>query len=53
MNNAALHPNNCGIEEIIIGPALGRQQTIAVEALLATHRMRLTIKRSEIPYVAD
>ncbi|MGY4497915.1 hypothetical protein ACVWYH_001846 [Bradyrhizobium sp. GM24.11] len=22
-NNAALHPNNCGIEEIIIGPALG------------------------------
>lgn len=53
INNAALHPNNCGIEEIIIGPALGRQQTIAVEALLTTHRMRLTIKRSEIPYIAD
>ncbi|MET4608771.1 hypothetical protein ABIB90_008279 [Bradyrhizobium sp. JR4.1] len=53
INNAALHPNNYGIEEIIIAPALGRQQTIAVEAVLATHRMRLTIKRSEIPYGAD
>jgi len=53
INNAALHSNNCGIEEVIIGPALGRQQTIAVEALLTTHRMRLMIKRSEIPYVAD
>lgn len=53
INNAATHPNNWGIEEIIIGPALGQQQTCAVDALLASHRMRLTIKRSAIPYVAD
>lgn len=53
INNAATHPNNCGIEEIIIGPALAHQQTCAVDALLASHSMRLTIKRSAIPYLAD
>jgi hypothetical protein len=53
ISNAVLHPNNYGIEEIIVGPALRQQQTCAVEALLASHHMRLTIKRSAIPYVAD
>lgn len=47
------HPGNFGIEEIIVGPALGQQQVIAVEALLASQSMRLQIRRSTIPYVAD
>ncbi|WP_176422093.1 DUF2971 domain-containing protein [Bradyrhizobium sp. 2S1] len=51
--NSTSHPNNCGIEEIILGPALAPQQVWAVEALLATHQMRLAIKQSAIPYVAD
>jgi hypothetical protein len=49
----SVHPNNFGVEEIIVGPALGKQQVIAVEALLASHSMRLQIHRSAIPYVAD
>lgn len=53
INNTAVHPKNWGIEEIIFGPALGHQQACAVDALLASHQMRLTIKRSAIPYVAD
>lgn len=52
-NSAVSHPNNFGIEEIIVGPALGEQQVIAVEALLASQSMRLTIRRSAIPYVAS
>lgn len=52
IHNSTTHPNNCGIEEIIVGPALAPQQAWAVEALLATHQMRLAIKRSAIPYVA-
>lgn len=51
--NSLNHPNNFGIEEIIVGPALGQHQVSAVEALLASNHMRLTIKRSAIPYVAD
>jgi hypothetical protein len=51
--NSLNHPNNFGIEEIIVGPALGQHQVSAVEALLASRHMRLTIKRSAIPYVAD
>jgi hypothetical protein len=51
--SALSHPNNFGIEEIIVGPALGQQQVIAVEALLASQSMRLAIHRSAIPYVAD
>jgi hypothetical protein len=48
-----LHPNNYGIEEIIIGPALPKQQESAVDALLASKSMRLTVRHSAIPYVAD
>jgi hypothetical protein len=51
--NSLNHPNNFGIKEIIVGPALGQHQVSAVEALLASHSMRLTINRSAIPYVAD
>ncbi|WP_166298278.1 DUF2971 domain-containing protein [Bradyrhizobium sp. 2S1] len=51
--SALPHPNNFGVEEIIVGPALGQQQVIAVEALLASQSMRLAIRRSSIPYVAD
>lgn len=51
--SALSHPGNFGIEEIIVGPALGPQQAIAVDALLASHSMRLQIHRSSIPYVAD
>ncbi len=47
------HPNNFGIQEVIVGPALGEHQVSAVEALLASHHMRLAIKRPAIPYVAD
>jgi hypothetical protein len=50
---ALTHPNNFGVEEIVVGPALGQQQVIAVEALLASQSMRLEIRRSAIPYVAD
>jgi len=53
IKNSTVHHNNCGVEEIIVGPALGRQQTTAVDALLATHHMRVTIRPSSIPYVAD
>jgi Protein of unknown function (DUF2971) len=53
LKNSVLHPQNVGIEEIIVGPALGEHQVRAVDALLASNHMRLTIKRSAIPYVAD
>jgi hypothetical protein len=47
------HPNNLGVEEIIVGPANREQQVAAVDALLAWHHMRLSIRKSTIPYIAD
>jgi hypothetical protein len=49
----ASHPNNLGIEEIIVGPANDKHQIAAVDALLASHKMRLTITKSKIPYTAS
>jgi hypothetical protein len=53
INRKLMHPNNAGIEEIVIGPANREHQTHGVDALLASHHMRLFIRRSDIPYVAD
>jgi hypothetical protein len=51
--NIALHPSNCGVEEIIVGPAHSREQLASVDALLSTQGMRTTINKSVIPYIAD
>jgi hypothetical protein len=51
INNPLLPPNNVGIECIIVGPALANQQLAAVDALLASHHMRLSIQKSDIPYL--
>lgn len=51
--NITLHPDNFGIEEIIVGPALGRQQLAAVNALQTTAGMRTTVRKSVIPFIAD
>jgi hypothetical protein len=53
MNPKISYPNNVGIEEVIVGPAARRQQIAAVDALLASNKMRLSIRSSSIPYVAD
>ena len=51
IDNRMFHPNNVGLERIIVGPALSEQQKLAVEALLASEHMRFTIDKSAIPYV--
>lgn len=51
--NITLHPNNFGIEEVIAGPALSAQQLAAVDALLAMQKMRTTVQKSVIPFIAD
>jgi hypothetical protein len=51
--NISLHPRNCGIEEIIVGPAHNDQQLASIDALLSTQLMRTTIRRSAIPFIAD
>jgi Protein of unknown function (DUF2971) len=45
------HPNNIGIERIVVGPALEDQQLAAVDALLASQHMRLEIVKSTIPFL--
>lgn len=51
--NVPQHPNNIGIEEIIVGPALGRQQLAAVDALQHRNGMRTIVRKSVIPFIAD
>jgi hypothetical protein len=51
--NITLSPQNIGIEDIIVGPGLGRHQIAAVDALLAKNGMRTTIRKSAIPFIAD
>lgn len=51
--NITLHPNNFGIEEIIVGPAFSSQQLAAVDALQATQKMRTMVRKSVIPFIAD
>ena len=53
INNRIFHPQNLGLERIIVGPALKEQQVAAVDALLASHSMRFEIVKSAIPYAAD
>ena len=51
--NITLPPQNIGIEEIIVGPALGDQQIAAIDALQAKNKMRTIIRKSAIPFIAD
>lgn len=53
IKNPIFHPNNLGLEHIVVGPALDSQQTCAVDALLTCHRMRIRVTKSAIPYMAD
>jgi hypothetical protein len=53
LSNSTVHPNNIGVTEVIIGPAVKEQQAWAVEALAVQSKMRFAISRSKIPYVAD
>ncbi|WP_342711431.1 DUF2971 domain-containing protein [Bradyrhizobium sp. B124] len=53
INSKISHPQNLGVEEIIVGPANRDHQVAAIDALLASNCMRLQIRRSSIPYVAD
>ncbi|MCI0601107.1 MAG: DUF2971 domain-containing protein [Beijerinckiaceae bacterium] len=53
VNNPIFHPQNLGLERVIVGPALKEQQVYAADALLASHGMRFEIIKSSIPYVAD
>ncbi len=50
IDHAPFHSNNVGIQRIVVGPGLPKQQTIAVDALLASQHMRLEIQKSDIPY---
>jgi hypothetical protein len=38
-------------DRLIVVPALANQQLAAVDALLASYHMRLTIQKSAIPYL--
>ena len=51
--NITLHPSNCGIEEVIVGPAHSREQLASVDALLSTQGMRTAISKSVIPFIGD
>jgi hypothetical protein len=51
IDHGSFHPNNVGIQRIVVGPGLPKQQTIAVDALLASQHMRLEIHKSNIPYI--
>jgi hypothetical protein len=51
IDHVSFHPNNVGIQRIVVGPGLPKQQTIAVDALLASQHMRLEIQKSNIPYI--
>lgn len=51
IDHTSFHPNNAGIQRIVVGPGLPKEQTIAVDALLASQHMRLEIQKSDIPYI--
>ena len=51
INHPLLHPNNAGLESVVIGPALAAQQQAAVDALLASQHMRVKIIKSTIPFL--
>jgi hypothetical protein len=51
INSPRFHPQNCGFDRIVVGPALNDHQKAAVDALLASQHMRIQIDKSEVPYV--
>ena len=53
IDHPSFHRNNLGFERIIVEPALTDEQKQAVDALLASAHMRISIEKSAIPYVAD
>jgi hypothetical protein len=53
IDHPMFHPNNVGLERIVVGPGLPDQQKLGVEALLASQHMRVTINKSESPYLTD
>jgi hypothetical protein len=53
INNPPLHPNNVGIERIIVAPGLADHQKKAVNALTASQHMRFIIQKSDIPYIPN
>ena len=42
-----------GIERIVVGPSLGKEQIAAVNALLRSHNVQARVEKSDIPYTAD
>lgn len=51
INSPQFFAQNSGIESVVVGPGLREQQCLAVDALLASRRMRVHIGKSAIPFL--